>query len=536
MNDAETLVAEIHELLASDLGESAQLLADLTCPPHLHSPHLPLATRVSVLTAHTAVLTHQSQHRRALALLTDFVSTPQRAQLTGAQLEHIARQIAHARWHLGEHDMCLAQLRQIPRAHRSVADLARMARCAALLHHQEDAAQLYAELLRLQPRATEALAYLGRSPTGNVGGGSGSKVDGAVYHEPAKLAAARAMVSNLQYAGAADVLRRMRVQAPVAALHATCHMMLGNTRRARALYQRARQLDPAGLSEMGLYAELLASAGDRLDVYSLGADLLRIDQTRAAGWVAMARYFLCLGQLQEALALAWKAQGLEPSCADAYSAEGSVQMALGAFDDACEAYLRAHMLGRSAGTFRGLVQAHVRAGRFKEAFVYAKEMAELMPRSAPALAAVGLVLSHSPESTDKAQRLLLAALDIDPACNDAVAALASLHVAAGSVDEAVELVEKYLPHNDSDDMYTRYADLLTLANRLPQAAANYTTALTINPENERARVGFDRVDKLMHPDAADDDDDPNNNDDQENPPEHMEYADELVDEEDDDAL
>ncbi|KAJ2788256.1 hypothetical protein GGI15_000061 [Coemansia interrupta] len=525
MNDAETLVAEIHELLSSDLGDSAQLLADLSCPPVLQDAHVPLTTRVTVLTAYTHVLTHQSQHRRALTVLTDFVSTPERTHLTGAQLEDIARLIAHARWHLGEHDMCLAQLRQIPRAHRRVTDIARMARCAALLHHREDAEQLYAELLRLQPRATEALAYVAQ----------GAKADGSVKHGAAQMASARALVQGLQYGRAVEVLRRMRPQPQVTALLATCHMMLGQTRRAAELYRKARQMDPALLAEMPEYAELLASLGDRLDVYALGSDLLRIDQTRAAGWVAMARYFLCLGQLQEALALAWKAQGLEPSSSAAYSAEGAVQMALGAHDDACEAYLRAHMLARSAGTFQGLVDAHVRAGRFKEAFVYAKEMAELMPRCAPALAAVGLVLSHSPESAEKAQRLLQAALDIDPMCTQAIAALASLHVAAGAVDKAVELVEKYLPQNDTDDMYTRYADLLTLANELPQAAANYTTALTINPDNERARVGFDRVDKLMHPDAADDDD-PNANDDQENPPEHMEYTDELADEEDDDAL
>ncbi|KAJ1861203.1 hypothetical protein LPJ73_001088 [Coemansia sp. RSA 2703] len=523
MNDAETLVAELRELLDNDLGESAQLLADLTCPSYLHDTRLPPATRVSVLTAYAQTLTQQSQHRRALTVLTDFVSTPERAQLTGGQLEDLARLIAQSRWHLGEHDMCLAQLRQIPRTHRTVSDLARMARCAALLHH-EDAAQLYAELLRVQPRATEALVHV-----------SGAKADGSVYRAPAQMAAARSMIAALQYAKAAQLLARMRPAPQVTALRATCHWMLGDVRRARMLYVRARQEDPSILCEMALFAELLASSGDRLDVYSLGSDLLRIDQAKAEGWVCMARYFLCRGQLQEALALAWKAQGLSPSCADAYAAEGSVQMALGSFDDACEAFLRAHALHRSARTFRGLVDAHVRAGRFKEAFVYAKEMAELMPRCAPALAAVGVVLSHSPESAEKAQRLLQAALDIDPKCADAVAALASLHVAAGAVDQAVLLVEKYLPHNDTDDMYTRYADLLTLANDLPRAAANYTTALTINPDNDRARVGFDRVDKLMHPDVADDDD-PNNDDDRENPPEHMEYADELVDEEEEEDM
>ncbi|KAJ2861178.1 Anaphase promoting complex subunit 7, partial [Coemansia erecta] len=164
-------------------------------------------------------------------------------------------------------------------------------------------------------------------------------------------------------------------------------------------------------------------------------------------------------------------------------------------------------LERSALTFRAVVESLVQCGRYKEAFVYAREMAELLPQHAGALAMVGMVLSHSPESSDKARRLLEAALDIDKRCAEAVGALASLHVADGRVEDAIRVVEKHLPHMQTDDMYTRYADVLTLANELPKAAVNYTAALTINPANERARAGLDRVDKLMHPTAAADLDD-----------------------------
>ncbi|KAJ2844546.1 hypothetical protein IWW36_005144, partial [Coemansia brasiliensis] len=93
--------------------------------------------------------------------------------------------------------------------------------------------------------------------------------------------------------------------------------------------------------------------------------------------------------------------------------------------------------------------------------------------------------------------------------------------------QAIELLEKYLPENESDDMYTRYADVLTLANELPKAAVNYTAALELNPNNERAKVGYDRVDRLMHPHAESEDED------EEQPDAEMD-AEEIVDQRVDD--
>ncbi|KAJ2696747.1 Anaphase promoting complex subunit 7, partial [Coemansia spiralis] len=186
----------------------------------------------------------------------------------------------------------------------------------------------------------------------------------------------------------------------------------------------------------------------------------------------------------------------------AYYAEGEIQMASGCAEEAVDVYLKAHELAPSALTYRGIVESYVQCGKYKEAFLYAKEAAELMPRHAGALAAVGSVLSHSAESHDKAVQLLEAALELDPRCAAAVSALASLHVSTQQLPAAIALLEKHLPENESDDMYARYADVLTLAGRLPEAATNYTAALSLNPDNTRAKTGFDRVDRLMHPNAA----------------------------------
>ncbi|KAI9506549.1 hypothetical protein BX070DRAFT_218080 [Coemansia spiralis] len=501
MSTTQVLLQEIQQLLDCDLGESALQIAELECKPRLSDKNVQPAERLSLLRAYCSCLNSLSQHKTSLRVITEFVSSPVRSQLSSDDLEDIARDIANARWRLSEYDLCLAQLRQIPKSHRTAKDLARMAKCAALIQ-STDASDFYEELLKVRPNATEAYVYL------NSLKNSGKRVepDASNYHDVVSFTAARSMMLKLDYRGAAEELNRLAWRhgdnAQIRACQATCHYMLNEQRLAKTLYQKARALDPSLVHEMGTYACLLATmSNDPYPVYQLGNELLKIDQARPEGWVAIARYFLMVGQTQEALAIIWRAQTLAPDYAEAYYVEGAIQVASECMEEALEVYLKAHELGRSALTYRGVVDAYVKCGKYKEAFLCAKELAELMPRHAGSLAMVGMVLSHSPESYDKAAKLLEAALDIDKHCTDAIAALASLYVANQQIAEAIGLLEKHLPNNQTDDMYTRYADVLTLANELPKAAVNYTTALTINPDNERAKVGFARVDKLMHPNA-----------------------------------
>ncbi|KAJ1662860.1 hypothetical protein IW140_006475 [Coemansia sp. RSA 1813] len=498
MTATQVLTQEIRQLLECDLGESALQLAELECKPRLTDRRLPSNERLHLLRAYCDCLDAQKQHRTSLRVITEFISGPVRGQLTADELEDVARDIASQRWRLGEHDLCLAQLRQIPRTHRTVKDVARMARCAALIR-SPDATDLFSELLKRQPNASEALAYV-NAHAENV------KSDGNSYHDVVSLAKAQSMMQRLDYRGANDELSRLARRHPesaqIRAHQATCRYMLNDVSTAHALYERARVLDPSLMDQMGVYSCLLAASADAHAVYQLGNELLKVDQARAEGWVAMARYFLLSGETQEALAIAWRAQTLAPDFADAYYAEGVIQMASGSVEDALDVFTKAHQLGKSAHTYRAVVEALVQCGRYKEAFVHAREMAELLPRHASALAMVGVVLSHSPESSEKAMRLLEAAIELDKRCAEAVGALASLHVANGRLEDAVRVLEDHLPDMQTDDMYTRYADVLTLANELPKAAVNYTAALTINPQNERARVGMDRVDKLMHPNES----------------------------------
>ncbi|KAJ2072184.1 hypothetical protein GGH13_002860 [Coemansia sp. S155-1] len=497
MTTTQALVDEITELVACDLGESALQLAELECRPRLADPSYTASERLLLARALATSLRAQHQHRAALRATVDFISSI-RSQLSATDMEVAARDMADMRWSLGEVDLCLAQLRQIPRAHRTTRDWARMARCASALDQKEEAAGFYSEVLKAQPNAAEALAAT-------------KDVSEKTHDGVAAVARCLALMRQFDYVGAGSELRRLghrhRASARIVALQATCRFNLGEDRQARVLFEKAVAMDDALFDEMGAYTALLARMGDRLGVYSLGRRLLRADAARAEGWVAMARYLEMTGRAQDSLAVAWKAQALAPRLADAFLAEGSAQMAAASYADAATAFLRAHALAPSAYSYAVVVDALVRGERLKDAFVYAREAAELMPRHPAALAMVGSVLAHSAESADKAERLLVAALDLDQRNEAAVAALAALFVAAGRLPDAVALLERHLAEIPTDDMYTRYADVLTLANDLPGAAVSYAEALSINPENARARAGHDRVDRLMLPNASHESDD-----------------------------
>ncbi|KAJ2492824.1 hypothetical protein IWW37_001122 [Coemansia sp. RSA 2050] len=478
---------EIAELLASDLGETALQLAELECRPRLHDASYPAGERLRLARALAASLRAANQHRAALRATADFVSAA-RGQLAAADVEAAARDMADIRWALGEADLCLAQLRQIPRAHRAARDWARMARCAAALGQRADAA------------AFGAMARPGGAA--------------AAHEGVAALARAAELMRRLDYAAAGAELRRAGRRHPSAratALLAACRFNEGADGQARALFERAAA-GGAAFDEAGAHAALLARTGDRLGVHALARRLLAADAARAEGWAAMARFLAMAGRAQDALAVAWKAQALAPRLADGFLAEGAAQLAAGNAPDAAAALRRAHALAPSAFACAELVRALVRAEQLHDAFVHARDMAERMPRHPAALALVGAVLAHSPESADKAEALLAAALRADRRHAPAVDALAALYVARGRVSDARALLESHLPEIPTDDMHTRYADVLTLANDLPAAAVSYAAALDLNPDNQRARAGYDRVGRLMQPNPDNDNDNDSDSD------------------------
>ncbi|KAJ1919246.1 hypothetical protein H4219_002097 [Mycoemilia scoparia] len=463
-------------------------------------------------------------------LTKSMLSIDQKTVSTG-MLSLVAREMAEMRYKLKEFDKCLSQLKCIPESNRTVGDWRMLALCHKEHGNISESAACYRQVLKLCPDAVEAFSAIniadGTStcPAPHLPPGS-SKLDmiAKAYES------ARAEMYQLNYQKAIRYFKAIVKQHPsnarVVALIGTCYFQLGQMENAMAFYLRARKINPKLMSEMDKYANLLQLQGHSDILQRLSDELLRIDYDKPEGWIAAARYFQLKGELKDALAMIWKAQALNVSHAEAYYAEGNIHMQLEQSLEALESFRQAHIISRDAKTYKGLLESYILLSRYKDALVLAKDVVDLMPKNAGALTMVGLVLSHSPDSYDKAVRILKSALEIDIRCSDAVAALASLYVSNEHLDKAISLIESSLPYNDTDVMHTRFADVLTLDNQLEKATIHYKNALSINPSNERAKLGLDRVDRMMNPE--DDEDDEDDDDEEEEEEEEAEDAGDVL--------
>lgn len=124
----------------------------------------------------------------------------------------------------------------------------------------------------------------------------------------------------------------------------------------------------------------------------------------------------------------------------------------------------------------------------------------MLSGNARAVVLLGQVLA-SEETTDKdkerAKTLFTKALASDPNCIDAILALADLHVASGGYDQATTVLKTALSKHNMDSLHTKLGEVLSLAKSFDEALGYFHTALAINPKSEDAKIGLERLEKLM---------------------------------------
>eukprot|EP00245_Coleochaete_scutata_P013094 TRINITY_DN5224_c0_g5_i1.p1 TRINITY_DN5224_c0_g5~~TRINITY_DN5224_c0_g5_i1.p1 ORF type:complete len:170 (-),score=51.72 TRINITY_DN5224_c0_g5_i1:81-530(-) len=138
-----------------------------------------------------------------------------------------------------------------------------------------------------------------------------------------------------------------------------------------------------------------------------------------------------------------------------------------------------------------------------------------MPSSPWAITLLGDVFASQSETRDKARKCFNDALKLDPACMDAVISMAELYKAEDRFDDAVNLLQKHLRTGTTDMLHAELAKVLVAANKFGDALSHYNAALSINPKNEVARKGLERLEKMMKgvdPDALEEDEEQDNDD------------------------
>ncbi|WMV10174.1 hypothetical protein MTR67_003559 [Solanum verrucosum] len=283
--------------------------------------------------------------------------------------------------------------------------------------------------------------------------------------------------------------------------------IIGKTEEAITDFEKVRSIDPYVITYMDEYAMLLKLKSDYSKLNKLVHDLLNIDPTRPEVFVALSVLWERKDE-RGALSYIDKSIRIDERHIPGYIMKGNLYLSMNRPEAAVVAFRGAQELRPDLRSYQGLVRSYLAISKIKEALHAAREAMKAMPQSAKALKLVGDVHASNTSGREKAKRFYESALRLEPGYLGAALALAELHVIEGRNGDAVSLLERYLKDWADDSLHVKLAQVFAATNMLQDALSHYQAALRINPQNEAAKKGLDRLEKQLKgvdPDAPEED-------------------------------
>jgi anaphase-promoting complex subunit 7 len=260
---------------------------------------------------------------------------------------------------------------------------------------------------------------------------------------------------------------------------------------------------------MDEYAMLLKLKSDYSKLNKLVHDLLNIDPARPEVFVALSVLWERKDE-KRALSYAEQSIRIDERHIPGYIMKGNLLLTMKRAEAAVSAFRGAQELRPDIRTYQGLVHTYLALSKIKEALYASREAMKAMPQSAKALKLVGDVHASNSGGREKAKKFYESALRLEPGYLGAALALAELHVIEGRNGDAVSLLERYLKDWADDSLHVKLAQVFAATNMLSEALSHYQAALRLNPQNEAAKRGLERLEKQMKgvdPDAPEEDED-----------------------------
>ncbi|XP_071730439.1 anaphase-promoting complex subunit 7-like [Rutidosis leptorrhynchoides] len=285
--------------------------------------------------------------------------------------------------------------------------------------------------------------------------------------------------------------------------------IVGKTNEAIMNFEKVRTIDPYVVTYMDEYAMLLKQKSDQLKLNKLVHDLLNLDPARPEVFVALS--VLCEKKDDRAALInIEKSIRIDERHVTGHIVKGNLLLSMNQPEAAVVAFRSAQALRADLRSYQGLVPSYLALSKPKEALCAAREAMKAMPQSAKALKLVGDVYASGPSGREKAKKFYESALRLEPGYLGGALALAELHVMEGRNYEAVTLLERYLKDWADDSLHVKLAQVFAATNMLQDSLSHYQAALRVNPLNEAAKKGLERLEKQMKgvdPDAPEEEDD-----------------------------
>lgn len=539
----EAIREQMVALLDQGLYDSAELLGGFLLSATVASGDLAAASRADNLMLFGDALYGRREYRRALSMYRQAqqhcrmtpkppggrIPTPQGTRPlsnSSTQLSHVSENEVRYKiglCHLAVQDVraALAEMEGIPPRARTLRINLVLAKLYRMTGYERASIASYRECLRQNPYLLEAIIALAELgvPAKEIcalfpqGAGKSSRpndhMDQARWLQT--FVEGHCSIAQHDQKGGLEHFNSLSQRFPnnlhIQLETAKAETVLGMSDQALHSFEKARQLDPFNLTSMDEYAMLLRQRSDNAELNRLVHDMLGIDPTRPEVWVASAVYWDTQDDKPRALSYSDKSVQADERHVTGYILKGNLSLTLNRHEAAVMAFRKAQSLKADLRSYQGLVRAYLALSKQKEALCVAREAMKAMPHSAKALTLVGDVYAHTQDGREKARKFYESALRLEPGYLGAVLSLADLNGKDGRVDEAMSLLHKYLKNWADDALHTKLAQVLASTNRIGESLSHYQAALSINPLNDAAKKGSERLAKLMKgldPDALED--------------------------------
>ncbi|OVA04341.1 Tetratricopeptide TPR-1 [Macleaya cordata] len=451
-------------------------------------------------------------------------SSPNSMNISAINENEVKFKITLCHCSLNDNRAALVEMEGIPSKARTLRMNLTMGKLYRHSRHNRSAISCYKECLRHCPYILEAITALaelgvaakdilslfpqtpnrsGRPPFDNF--------DSSRWLQ--RFVEAQCCIASNDYKGGlelfTELLQRFPSNVHILLEIAKVEAIIGRNDEAIMNFEKARSSDPYIIDYMDEYAMLLKMNSDSSKLNRLVHDLLNIDPTRAEVCVALSVLWERKDE-RRALAYAEKCLRIDDRHIAGHIMKGNLFLSLGRPDAAVTAFRAAQELRPDLRSYQGLVRSYLALSKTKEALYAAREAMKAMPQSAKALKLVGDVHASHTGGREKAKKFYESALRLEPGFLGAALALAELHVVEGRNGEAVTLLERYLKDWADDSLHIKLAQVFGATNMLQEALSHYQAALRINPQNEAAKKGLERLEKQMKgvdPDAPEEDED-----------------------------
>ncbi|XVF38666.1 hypothetical protein REPUB_Repub20aG0122200 [Reevesia pubescens] len=438
-------------------------------------------------------------------------SSPNSFNISAINENEVKFKIASCHFALGEAKMALVEMEGIPSKARNLQMSLLMAKLYRNTKHNRGAVTCYRECLRQCPYVIEAiiaLAELGASAkdiislfpqTPNRSGRAQlDHSDSTRWLQ--RYVEAQCCIASNDYKGGlelfAELLQRFPNNIHILLEMAKVEAIIGKNDEAVMNFEKVRSIDPYVVTYMDEYAMLLKMKSDYSKLNKLVHDLLSIDPTRPEVFVALSVLWERKDE-RGALSYAEKSIKIDERHIPGYIMKGNLLLSLKRPEAAVMAFRGAQELRADLRSYQGLVHSYLAFSKVKEALYAAREAMKAMPQSAKALKLVGDVHASNSGGREKAKKFYESALRLEPGYLGAALALAELHVIEGRNGDAVSLLERYLKDWADDSLHVKLAQVFAATNMLQDSLSHYQSALRINPQNEAAKKGLERLEKQM---------------------------------------